>query len=295
MNEALKSAVPHASMARQRAGTGAVAMTLKGYGIGKIVAASDGALALEEIARNGFTVLADAIPPDNLPPLRNALDRLLTVQTSRFGGAERLAEIGDAGQARALLEEEPIFLELLCLPALDAIVETLLGPAALVMQQNGIAMPPMSAIHHQQSWHRDLPYQEWTATKPIALGSLSVLDDFTPESGGTRFLPGSHLHAHFPSADYVTRWAVQPSVAAGSVIVFDAMLFHAGGVNHGTGPRRAVNTLFGIPLLAQQVIFTPKPGMDTKLRRRLGLDYQPKSSVDAWRIARYARMCGGNS
>jgi ectoine hydroxylase-related dioxygenase (phytanoyl-CoA dioxygenase family) len=77
---------------------------------------------------------------------------------------------------------------------------------------------------------------------------------------------------------------------AGSVVVFDAMCFHSGGVNRGQAPRRAVNTLFGIPLLAQQVAFTPKPGMDAKLRRRLGLDYQPQPSTDAWRTARHRRL-----
>ena len=166
------------------------------------------------------------------------------------------------------------------------------GPAALVMQQNGIVMPPASGEHHQQSWHRDLPYQEWTGSKPIALGSLSVLDDFSAESGGTRFLPGSHRYDRFPSADYIARWAFQPEVAAGSVVVFDAMVFHAGGVNRGARPRRAVNTLFGIPLLAQQVAFSAHQEMDAKLRRRLGLDYQPASSADAWRAARYKRLRG---
>jgi ectoine hydroxylase-related dioxygenase (phytanoyl-CoA dioxygenase family) len=81
--------------------------------------------------------------------------------------------------------------------------------------------------------------------------------------------------------------------AAGSLIVFDAMVFHRGGVNRGAGPRRAVNTVFGVPLLAQQVAFTAKPGMDARLRRRLGLDYQPAASADAWREMRAARLGGG--
>ena len=266
----------------------------RSYGIAEPAAATpaDLALTLEELARNGFTVLEQAVTPPVVAEMSDALDRLLAAQTARFGGAERLGRINDAGQARALLEEEPVFLELLRLPRLDAVVEALLGPAALVMQQNGIVMPPRGAEHHQQSWHRDLPYQMWVASKPIALGALCALDDFTAESGAALFLPGSHLHAPFPSAPYAERWAMQALAPAGSIVVFDAMCFHRGGRNLGQRPRRAVNTLFGVPLLAQQVAFTARPGMDARLRRRLGLDYQPQPSADAWRQARWQRLGG---
>lgn len=260
------------------------------------VLAADAALsddpALEELARNGFAVLPGAIASETMAAMRLVLDRLLAAQTARFGGEDRLATIGDAGLARALLEEEPIFLDLLRLPRLDAIIEAVLGPAALVMQQNGVVMPPCGATHHQQSWHRDLPYQSWVASKPIALGALATLDDFTAESGATFFLPGSHKHESFPSSGFVARWAQQAFAEAGSVVVFDAMCFHAGGVNRGQRPRRAVNTLYGIPLLTQQVRFSDRPGLDTRLRRRLGLDYQPQPSTDAWRAARHQRLHG---
>jgi hypothetical protein len=111
------------------------------------------------------------------------------------------------------------------------------------------------AGHNKQSWHHDLPYQSWVATKPLALSALLV--------------------------------------SAGSIVVFDSMVFHCGGVNLGDAPRRAVNTVFAIPLLAQQVAFTAKPDMDATLRRRLGLDYQPARSADAWREARAARLHRG--
>lgn len=247
-------------------------------------------LALEEIARNGYTVLEGALAPAQVAAMRAALDRVLAAQTARFGGEAALARIGDAGQARALLEEDDAFLDILRVARLEAVVEALLGPAALVMQQNGIVIPPQGAEHHQQSWHRDLPYQSWVASKPIALGALSVLDDFTEESGSTLFLPGSQRHEGFPSEAFVARWARPAHAPAGAIVVFDAMCFHRGGVNRGQGPRRAVNTLFGVPLLAQQVSFRDRPGIEPALRRRLGIDYQPAPSADAWRARRAARQ-----
>jgi len=266
---------------------------VKAYGItGAAPEAADPALALavEELARNGFTILANVLSPPQVTAMREALDRAVAAQTARFGGEARLAAIGESGQARALLEEEPVFLDILRSTQLDAVVTALLGTAALVMQQNGIVMPPEGAEHHQQSWHRDLPYQAWVCTKPIALGALTVLDDFTAESGATLFLPGSQAHADFPSTAFAARWAMPAYAPAGAIVVFDAMCFHRGGVNRGHAARRAVNTLYGVPLLAQQVVFTPKPDLEPALARRLGLEYQASVSVDAWRERRAARL-----
>ncbi len=263
---------------------------MKAYGITTAAPAAANGAPLEELSRNGFTVLDAALPPDTVATMRDALDRLVAAQAERVGGTARLAAMGEAGQARALLEEEPVFLDILRVAPLEAVVTATLGPAAHVMQQNGIVMPPEGAEHHQQSWHRDLPYQSWVATKPLALGALTVLDDFTAESGATLFLPGSQMHADFPTEAFARRWAVPAYASAGSIVIFDAMCFHRGGVNRGRAPRRAVNTLYGVPLLAQQVAFTDKPGLDANTRRRLGLDYQPAPSTDSWRERRAARL-----
>lgn len=267
------------------------------YGVTSEIASAPGdtALALEEIERVGFTTLVGAVSLPLLARMRDSLDRVLVAQTTNFGGVADMAAIGDEGTARALLEADPVFLELLGLPQLEALVETLLGPAALVMQQNGIVMPGECGDHVQQSWHRDLPYQSWVATKPLALGALLALDAFTVDNGATLFIPGSHRHSTFPSASFVDRWQMPALAAAGSIIVFDAMVFHRGGVNRSPQPRRAVNTLFGIPLLTQQITLTAKPGMDAKKRRRLGLDYVPAESAEAWRERRRARLQGDSA
>jgi ectoine hydroxylase-related dioxygenase (phytanoyl-CoA dioxygenase family) len=236
-----------------------VKTTIRTYGVTPTARIEgDSGLALEELSRIGYTLLQEIVPPALVVTMRTALDRILADQTMRFTVA-RMQAVGDANVARALLEEDPVFLEILRLPTLDAIVETLLSPASLVTQQNGIVIPGRGATHVQQSWHRDLPYQSWVATKPLSLGALLALDDFTAQSGATLFLPGSHRDVAFPSEDFVARWATPVFAPAGSVIVFDSMIFHRGGINLGEHPRRAVNTMFAVPILAQQVSFTPNP------------------------------------
>ena len=46
------------------------------------------------------------------------------------------------------------------------------------------------------------------------------------------------------------------SAPAGSFLVLDAMSFHCGGVNLSERPRRAVNHVYAIPHIRQQIGFS---------------------------------------
>ncbi len=80
---------------------------------------------------------------------------------------------------------------------------------------------------------------------------------------------------------------------AGSVIVFDAMLYHRAGDNKSPKPRRAINHVFTIPILKQQIDL-PR-GLDGKFRddpelaRLFGYDSAVRGSVREWRDSRHER------
>ncbi|TFZ03814.1 phytanoyl-CoA dioxygenase family protein [Ramlibacter humi] len=246
--------------------------------------------ALESLERVGFAVLPDALEPSLVTQLGSALDRLLQEQTARAGGDDALQAIGESGQVRAPCCEDSLFWSLIEHPVVDCIVERLLGPAAIVLQQNGVVMPAAGQRHQQQRWHRDLPYQSWVNSAPIALGFLCTLDPFNGESGGTTFLPASHRFPHLPSDAFIRGWEHGVDAPAGSLVVFDAMTFHRGGTNRSNAPRRAVNTLFGIPLLAQQVTLDAPAGASPLAVRRSGSTYRPADSADDYRARRQARL-----
>ena len=107
--------------------------------------------------------------------------------------------------------------------------------------------------HHQSSWHRDLPYQNFVISKPLAIGALFCIDDFTSESGATFVLPHSHKVESIPSSQFVEKFSKQVIAKAGSVILFDAMLFHKAGYNSANFTRRAINNVYVVPILKQQI------------------------------------------
>ena len=65
---------------------------------------------------------------------------------------------------------------------------------------------------------------------------LVMLDDFRADNGATWLLSGSHQHAQAPE-QFATE-AQQICAPAGSLLLFDARLWHAAGHNHSPWPRR---------------------------------------------------------
>jgi ectoine hydroxylase-related dioxygenase (phytanoyl-CoA dioxygenase family) len=120
----------------------------------------------------------------------------------------------------------------------------------LSVQNANISKP--NCKHAQSAWHRDLPYQNFTTSKPLAINFLVVVDDFTHENGGVVVLPFSHRMEDLPSQAYLVKHSVVITAKAGDVIVFDSMLMHRTGVNLSNQDRISFNHMYTRPFIKQQ-------------------------------------------
>ena len=75
---------------------------------------------------------------------------------------------------------------------------------------------------------------------PMALNVVWCLVDFDGRNGATLVWPGSHLSCAVPDAELAPDAAVRVDAPAGSAVVWDAALWHQGGINRGTEPRWTV-------------------------------------------------------
>jgi hypothetical protein len=253
--------------------------------------ADDVSLHVERIRVRGFTVVPGGFTPSDIADLSSRLDAVLDAQIAEFGAAQ-LERIGDALTARCPLLYDGAFVRLAAHPVVLNVVRRLLGDYVVLMQQNGVINPPRQG-HTQTAYHRDLPYQHFVSSRPLAISALFCIDPFRPETGATTLLPGSHLVESFPS-DHLAR-ELDTSVEAdrGSFIVFDSMLFHRAGVNRSDHKRRAVNQVYSVPIVAQQIdlpsALAGRYRDDESLRRLFGYDCAPAPSVVAWRERRLTR------
>ncbi len=267
---------------------------IKRYGVREQSSSADELdVKLQELDLSGYTVLDSGLSEAVLSDLRERLEYLLSEQEARFGGHEALKRIGEADTLRAPLIWDEAFLNVAVHPRLIELCRRALGEYFIINQQNGIRNPPVRTGHRQASYHRDLPYQHFVSSRPLAINALLCLDPFTPQNGSTRVLPGSHKIEYFPDDRVVRSLEVATNVPAGAYLILNSMVFHCAGGNTTETPRRGVNTLFTVPIIKQQIALPPnlreRHDNDPWVRRLLGFEVDPPRSLEAWFESRKAR------
>ncbi|MNL06453.1 Phytanoyl-CoA dioxygenase (PhyH) [compost metagenome] len=226
--------------------------TEKSYGVSKqTILQSSLDLHIEELQINGFSILENVLNSVELSNCRVKLDSIYEKQKEQFS-EEKLKKINEQNLVRCPLVYDDFFLNIATNTRVLEIIKKMIGDYFILHLQNGIINMPKEE-HHQSSWHRDLPYQNFIISKPLAIGALYCVDDFTHESGGTFVLPYSHKVDAIPSSQYVEKYSKQIIAKAGSVILFDSMLFHKAGYNSSDFIRRAINNVYVVPILKQQI------------------------------------------
>lgn len=206
-------------------------------------------LYVEEIKTDGFTIIENVLTQEELKQYREKIDLIYKTQEEEFG-LDNFNKIQEKNMCRIPLKYDDYFINIATNKTVLAIVERILGKFYILNLQNAIINRP-NEEHHQSSWHRDLPYQNYVISKPLSINALFCIDDFSEETGGTIVVPYTHNTEILPSDRYISKHAVTANAKAGSVIVFDSMLFHKAGYNSSNIIRRAVNHQYQIPLLKQ--------------------------------------------
>ena len=257
---------------------------IRDYGITeRITSQTSVETATESLKSLGYAVVDGGYTDKELSGLAKAFDEAREKSEKQYG-REFLASIDEENTIRALFHFDNSFLQLAMNPAISSIANRMLGEYHVLSQQNGIINPPNKKRYNQGAWHRDLPYQHVVFSRPLAINALFCINDFTHENGATLVLPASHKQEAFPSERYLEANQIQVVAPAGSFIVLDCMCYHSGASNSTQLPRRAVNHVYTVPIIRQQIDIPELLGDDftddPELRRFLGYDVQVPRSLD---------------
>ena len=240
--------------------------------------------ASESLRLLGYAVLDAGLTEVELATLGAKFNTLhAAVGLGPLGDLRR--EAGENDLLRCPLAQDPTFFALAANPRILALCESLIGPGFILNQQNGIVNPAGSLTYSQSPLHRDLPYQHFVSSRPLAINALFCVDPFTEENGATWVIPASHKEEAFPSEPIIKAQRRQISAPAGSFLVLDCMVWHGGGVNRSNRDRRAVNHLYTMAMMRQQIDLHSFLGddftADPKLRQLLGFQHpQPRSAEE---------------
>ena len=188
----------------------------------------------------GFVVLAGPVIPGGCEQLTRAYDRAVAtadssdVHTARTGASTRINNFVNRGP-----EFDNIYIYP---PLLAACSQVIGGPFKL----SGMRARTLHAGAPAEELHVDVKHQAdgW----PL-VGCILMVDAFSAANGATRFVPGSHLQTREPGEVMNNPNDTHPEQVlacgpAGSIIVFNASVWHGYSANKSSTPRRSIAAHF---------------------------------------------------
>lgn len=248
---------------------------------------SDLDLAVEEIRTQGFAVIDAGFDDNQVQCIQRMFDQTRVAYLAKHG-EKFLQERDEHNTVRLPLLIDPGFRQLAINANVLQVVSQLISGTYLLNQQNAI-VNPAGRGYNQDAWHRDLPYQHFISSTPLAINALYCVDDFTQDNGATHVVPASHKQGPFSSEGYLKKHAIQVEAKAGSFIVLDCMTFHRGGENRTQYDRRAINHMYTIPFFRQQIEIPAcltATSLSEQELRLLGFHQRSIPSVDAYLASR---------
>ena len=198
------------------------------------VLTTDLARAEADLAEHGYCLIEGALPPSRVSELRGRLAELAEQEIA--DGTDYVYENGCNQRIWTLLNKGDCFVDLALDPLVEKLMVTLLGYGYLLSNIDaniaGPGGPPMF-LHADQSFVPP-PWPDY----PLVANAMWMLDDFTPENGATRVLPGSHRKGHGPVPTIDDSQTVPVCGPAGTVMVFEGRLWHQTGANVTSDQRR---------------------------------------------------------
>jgi hypothetical protein len=189
----------------------------------------------------GYLVLPDFVPATMLEEMRERVEALWAEEGDDAGtefrlepGTRRLANLVDKGD---------VFARMIVMLGILECIEAVIGPDYKLSSLNARSTNPHNP--EAQPWHVDAgaiadERGYWVCN------TIWMLDDFTPDNGATRMIPRSHTWGRLPEAGNKDTLPDEQLVTgrAGSVVVMNTHMWHAGTGNRTDRCRRALHGFY---------------------------------------------------
>ncbi|MEO6469142.1 MAG: phytanoyl-CoA dioxygenase family protein [Acidimicrobiia bacterium] len=178
------------------------------------------------IARDGYTILRNAIEPALLDELAADLEHLERVY--EIVPSPNVFEGADTLRVYNLLALSPVWQRVPVHERVLPVVEGVLDAGCLVSSLSSIRIMPGETAQPIHADDQLMPLAK--PHVPTVCNTMWALTDFTDANGATRIIPETHLADHSPNygEDYSS---IPAEMERGSVLVWHGSLWHGGGAN----------------------------------------------------------------
>jgi hypothetical protein len=193
------------------------------------------------LEEQGWLALPGLMSPDLLDAFRRRIDELFVAEGHAAGsefkqepGALRLANLVNKGR---------VFEDVILTGQVLECMSQVLGPRFKLSSLNARSANPHT--EDGQPLHADSGAVADESGYYVC-NSVWMLDDFTPDNGATRIVPGSHRWRRLPHPEFFEAHPEEQLVLgrAGDVVVMNAHMWHGGTANRTGNPRRAMHAYY---------------------------------------------------
>lgn len=200
----------------------------------------------ENVQRDGYTIVENAIEPDLVEALTEALERLERDLEAK--PANNSFEGHHTVRIYNLLAYGAPFLGVPTHTNVLPVIDEVLDPGCLISSLSSIAIDPGETAQPIHADDMVIPLEK--PHRSIVCNSMWALTDFTEENGATRLVPGSHKK---PNPDYGGDYdSIPAEMAKGSVLIWDGALWHGGGANKTDKRRTGIAMNYCAGFIRQQ-------------------------------------------
>jgi hypothetical protein len=232
------------------------------------------------LATRGYAVIEGFLDQDTVIRLRELMVDAIAKYKPRDGIPQ---SINDVYQIHDLMVKHRDFCDLLEDVRLDRLLASHLGAHWIMYAATSSSIPPMGA-NYSSRIHVDSP--RFHLGYIFNMGVIWTLNEYAADNGALEVLPGSQHFGQSPTDELFNSSSVKVLCPAGSLIVFNARLFHRTSTNNTAGWRHAMTMnacrSFMKPRM-DWVRMIPAPFASTlgpQARRILGFDTRIPVSLD---------------
>ncbi|MES2701508.1 MAG: phytanoyl-CoA dioxygenase family protein [Bacteroidota bacterium] len=245
---------------------------------------------LEELDILGYTIVKDVLNKEELAEVTRRILAVNELQKQETAPYFDITQTDENNIARAPFIYDDYFYKLLNHPKVIPLIKELLGSYFILQAQNGVIVEPQLE-HSMGRWHRDLSHQNFVCDPLIAINAFYCITDFNSSTGATKLIPHSHKIAYPPSPEFLDKYGISVDAPAGSVFLFNTMMFHRTGSNVSKGPRIGLSHMYTKYFIKQQMdipaLLNFKAPEDPFMNMLLGFDSWVPTNVLEFRKVRY--------
>ena len=241
----------------------------------------------EEFKRDGLVVLPGLLSKDLVKKLTLELEQALAedirYRPNAFDKGMVHNCMARGAEMRALLDHIQ----------LNKYIDELFIPNSIIYAYQSSSLFPKNGNYGSRI-HVDCP--RWIQNYTTNIGLIIPLTNFTHKNGATYFLRGSHRSSDIPNDCEFYEKAERLICNAGDLVVFDARLVHAAGINNDDTVRHALTINLCRPFMRQRFDF-PRLLTESQIRslgkngrRLIGMDVRMPTCLDEFYLPAEQRL-----